>query len=61
MFSKLKSKLANTSKEAVKEEVKNHVPELLTGTAVVLLLYLCVKVNSKPINVTINIGKEVLH
>lgn len=56
MLEKLKAKAATISKETVKEEVKKHYPEILQGATVVLLLYLAVKTNSKPVNVTVNIN-----
>lgn len=55
MFEKIKEKLASTSKEAVKEEVKSHIPEILTCTALLMLGYLCIKSNMKPVNITINV------
>lgn len=55
MFEKFKEKLANTSKEALKEEVKSHIPEILSGATTILLLYLCIKINNKPINVIVNV------
>lgn len=55
MFEKFKAKLANTSKEALKEEIKTHLPEILSGATTLLVLYLCIKVNNKPINVIVNV------
>lgn len=56
MWKKMKEKIANTSKDAIKEEVQKHTPEILSGAAIVLLVYLCVKVNGKPIIVNVNLN-----
>lgn len=56
MFEKVKQKLTHVSKETVKEEIKNHAPEILQGTTIILLLYLCIKSGSKPVNVTVNVN-----
>lgn len=59
MFENLKAKLKHVSKETVKEEVAKHYPEIIQGATVVLLLYLCIKVNGKPVNVTVNVNGGV--
>lgn len=56
MFDKLKEKFKSVPKEVVKEEVKNHIPEILTCTAILMLGYLCIKANMKPVNITINVN-----
>lgn len=56
MFEKLKEKITHTSKETIKEEIKSHAPEIIQGATLLLLAYLCIKTNSKPINVTINVN-----
>lgn len=56
MFEKFKQKLTHVSKETVKEEVKSHLPEILTGASLLMLAYLCVKVNGKPVNITVNVN-----
>lgn len=56
MFEKIKAKLASVPKEAVKEEVKTHIPEILTCTAILMLGYLCIKANMKPVNITVNVN-----
>lgn len=56
MFKKVKEKIASASKETLKEEIQKHTSEILCGTAIVLLLYLCVKVNGKPVIVNVNVN-----
>lgn len=56
MFDKLKEKIKHTSKETIKEEVKGHLPEIFAGASLILLVYLCVKVNGKPVNITVNVN-----
>lgn len=56
MFKNLKDKLKNASKETVKEELQKHYPEIIQGVTIVLLVYLCIKVNGKPVNVTVNVN-----
>lgn len=56
MFGKLKEKITKASKETIKTELKNHLPEIISGSSVILLLYLCIHSRSKPINITITIN-----
>lgn len=56
MFDKWKKKIATASKETVKEELKTHLPEILSGAAILMLAYLCIKVNGKPVNITVNVN-----
>ena len=56
MFEKLKSKLVNVPKDAIKEELKTHSSTIAAGVVAVALLYLIVKVNTKPVNVVINVN-----
>lgn len=56
MFEKIKQRVTHVSKETVKEEAKKHLPEIFTGVSIVLLAYLCAKVNGKPVNITINLN-----
>lgn len=56
MFEKIKEKLAKVPKEAVKEEIKCHAPEILIGVGFLMLGYLCIKSNMKPVNITINVN-----
>lgn len=56
MLEKLKTKVKTASKETIKEEVKTHLPEILAGASAIMLLYLCIKINMKGINVTVNVN-----
>lgn len=56
MFEKLKEKLTHVSKETLKEEVKSHTSEIIQGATMLLLVYICIKVNGKPVNVTVNVN-----
>lgn len=56
MFEKIKEKIGKIPKEAVKEEVKSHIPEILACTALLMLGYLCIKSNMKSVNITINVN-----
>lgn len=56
MFDKLKKRIAHTSKEELKKECQKHAPEIFAVTMIVMLGYLCIKVNSKPVNVTVNVN-----
>ena len=56
MFKKLRNSLATASKETVKEELKQHAPEIIQGITLILLAYICIKVNGKPVNVTVNVN-----
>lgn len=61
MFNKMKDKVTTVSKETIKEEVKKHMPEILTGASVLMLAYLCVKIGTKGINVTVNVNTPQLY
>ncbi len=56
MFEKIKGHIVNASKETVTEAVKSHSKEIFAVSSIVLLTYLCIKVNGKPVNVTINVN-----
>lgn len=56
MFEKWKKKVTTVSKETIKEEVKSHIPEILSVAAILMLAYLCIKVNEKPVNITVNVN-----
>lgn len=56
MFEKLKEKLAKVPREAVKEEFKCHMPEILGCAALLMLGYLCIKANMRPVNITVNVN-----
>lgn len=56
MFEKIREKITHVSKETVKEEIKNHYPEIMQGATVLLLLYACIRINGKPVNVTVNVN-----
>lgn len=56
MFDKLKKKIAHTSKEEVKKECQKHAPEIFAIATILMLGYLCIKVNGKPVNVTVNVN-----
>lgn len=56
MLDKWKSKIVHASKETITEEIKSHSKEIFAGATLILLAYLCVKVNGKPVNVTVNIN-----
>lgn len=56
MLEKLKARVVSASKDTIAEELKAHSKEIFVVSTVVLLLYLCVKVNGKPVNVTVNIN-----
>lgn len=51
-----KSKLKTVSKETIKEELKSHLPEILSAATILMLGYLCIKVNGKPVNITVNVN-----
>lgn len=57
MFEKWKKKVTTVSKETIKEEVKSHIPEILSVATILLLAYLCIKVNGKPVNITVNVNR----
>lgn len=56
MFEKVKTKITKMSKDTVKEELQKHASEIFQGATIALLLYLAIKVNSKPINITVNVN-----
>lgn len=56
MFDRWKNKIVHASKETIVEEIKTHSSEIFAGTTLILLAYLCIKVNGKPVNVTINVN-----
>lgn len=56
MFEKIKNKLANTSKETIKTTLKTHTPEILATFTVIMLAYLCIKVNGRPVSITVNVN-----
>lgn len=56
VFEKWKSKLKTASKETIKEELKAHLPEILSVATILMLGYLCIKVNGKPVNITVNVN-----
>lgn len=56
MLDKLKSHIVNASKDTITEVVKSHSKEIFAVSTIILLAYLCVKVNGKPVNVTINVN-----
>lgn len=56
MFEKWKNKIVHASKETVVEEIKAHSNEIATGITLCLLLYLCIKINGKPVNITVNVN-----
>ena len=56
MLEKVKSMLTHASKETIKEEIKAHHSEIISAVTLVTLVYLCIKVNGKPVNVTVNVN-----
>lgn len=56
MFERFKKHVATASKETIKDELKQHLPEIFAGTTLILLAYLCIKINGKPVNITVNIN-----
>lgn len=56
MLEKLKGHIVTASKETIAEAVKSHTKEIFAASTIILLVYLCVKVNGKPVNVTINVN-----
>lgn len=56
MLDKLKGHIVNASKETIAEAVKSHSKEIFAFSTLALLAYLCIKVNGKPVNVTINVN-----
>lgn len=56
MFEKLKNRIVNASKETIAENIKSHSKEIFSISTLVLLTYLCIKVNGKPVNITINMN-----
>lgn len=61
MFQKLKKKAETTAKEIAsnitdetKEKVKTNLPLILSGTTLVVVLYMAIKSSNKPINIVIN-------
>lgn len=56
MFEKWKDKFKTASKETIKEELKSHLPEILSVATILMLGYLCIKVNGKPVNITVNVN-----
>lgn len=60
MFDKIKGKIVHTSKETLKDEVKTylkaHKNEIFSYIGISLLIYLCVRSNNKPINITVNVN-----
>lgn len=56
MFDKVKNIFAHASKETIKEELKAHHSEIISGATLIVLVYLCIKVNGKPVNVTVNVN-----
>lgn len=56
MFDRIKNKLTNASKETIKDMIKIHSPEILTILSVAMLTYLCIKVNGKPVSITVNVN-----
>lgn len=56
MLEKLKGHIVNASKDTITEAVKSHSKEIFAVSTLALLAYLCIKVNGKPVNVTINVN-----
>lgn len=56
MFEKVKKKIAHTSKEELKKECQKHAPEIFAIATILMLGYLCIKVNGKPVNVTVTVN-----
>lgn len=56
MLEKLKGHIVNASKDTITEAVKTHSKEIFAVSTLVLLAYLCIKVNGKPVNVTVNVN-----
>lgn len=56
MFCNFKKKMKEIPKDAIKEELKKHYPEILQGMAVILLLYLCVRSRQTPVTVNVNVS-----
>lgn len=55
MLKKIKDKITAISKETIKEEVSLHSSEIIQGATIILLLYICIKMNGKPVNVVVNV------
>lgn len=56
MFDKIKRGIVTASKETVTDAIKSHSKEIFAVSTLVLLGYLCIKVNGKPVNVTVNVN-----
>lgn len=56
MFERFKKHVTTASKETIKEEIKKNAPTILAGASFVLLAYLCIKVNGKPVTITVNVN-----
>lgn len=56
MWKNIKEKFVHSSKEEIKKEVQKHAPEIFAVTTILMLGYLCVKINGKPVNVTVNVN-----
>lgn len=55
MFRIFKEKVKEIPKDAIKEELQKHAPEIMQGAALILLLYLCVRSKPSPITVNVNV------
>lgn len=56
MFERIKNRIATTSKETIQEEIKKNLPTIFTVASLAMLAYLCIKVNGKPVNITVNVN-----
>lgn len=56
MLEKIKSRIVNASKDTIAETVKEYSKEIFAVSSLALLVYLCIKVNGKPVNITVNVN-----
>lgn len=56
MFDKIKRGIVIASKETITDTIKSHSKEIFAVSTLILLGYLCIKVNGKPVNVTVNVN-----
>lgn len=59
MLEKIKSRIVNASKDTIAETVKEYSKEIFAVSSLALLVYLCIKVNGKPVNITVNVNGGV--